>query len=149
MTINLDTIAPQHKLELISSGEEFGSEDTYAQATQTGQGFKKYGDNLKLYGIPLSDALRLSEAQAMLYDAGFGRNLAKTKRRTLVMSLDDAAKNARTARLRGRAVSSTARAELAAGGHVQLVIQIDEVIKSTADSETEGEDLAKQHPQRR
>ena len=86
ITIDLDAFPPAVKLALIAVGEEFGSDDTFAQATQTGQGLEKYGDILRLYGLPLSDGKRLGEAREMLSEAGYGRNQAMPFKVTMLRS---------------------------------------------------------------
>lgn len=144
MTIDLNAFPPDVKLALISAGEEFSSDDTFAQATQTLQGLEKYADTLKGYGLPLSDTTRLGEARDLLSDSGYGRNQARSKKKTLGIGLDDANRAGRTARIRGRSILTSTKSALLEQGKTTSANAAQTTLAATADSETVGEDLAKQ-----
>jgi hypothetical protein len=144
MTIDLDAFPPDVKLALIAVGEEFGSDDTFAQATQTLQGIEKYAGIVRLYGLPLSDGKRLEEARELLSEAGYGRNQAKTAKKTLGIGLDEANRLGRTARIRGRSVLTSTKSELSQQGKAEAATHIQTTLDATTDSEASGEDLAKQ-----
>jgi hypothetical protein len=80
----------------------------------------------------------------MLSEAGFGRNQAKAKKKTLLVSLDDAERLARPARLRGRSVLNTAGRILLKQSQTAAFNVVQVVLDATADSEKQGEELAKQ-----
>lgn len=144
MALDLDSFPPAVKLALIASGEGFSSDDTYAQANQTLQALDKYGDTLTVFGFPPSDKLRLGDGRDALSAYGFGRNLAKSKKKTLGAELDDAQKAARTLRLRGRSVLGSTRSRLLEQSEAEAANAIQAVLESTSDSDKHGEDLAKQ-----
>jgi hypothetical protein len=144
MTIDLDAFPPAVKLALIAVGEEFGSDDTFAQATQTGQGLEKYGDILQLYGLPLSDGKRLGAAREMLSEAGYGRNQAKGQKKTLGIGLEDANRAGRTVRIRGRSILTSTKSALSEQGQTEAATKVQTTLDATADSEKTGEELAKQ-----
>lgn len=144
MTIDLNAFPPDVKLALISAGEEFSSDDTFAQATQTGQGLEKYADTLKAYGLPLSDTTRLAEARDLLSDSGYGRNQARSAKKTLGIGLDDANRAGRHARIRGRSILTSTKSALLEQGKKASANDVHTTLEATADSEKLGEDLAKQ-----
>jgi predicted transcriptional regulator len=144
MAINLDAFPPDVKLALISAGEEFSSDDTFAQATQTLQGLEKYADTLRAYGLPLSDTARLGEARDLLSESGYGRNQARSKKKTLGIGLDDANRAGRTARIRGRSILTSTKSALSEQGKTTFATEVQAALDATADSEKIGEDLAKQ-----
>ncbi|MFT3775345.1 MAG: hypothetical protein QM820_59105 [Minicystis sp.] len=144
MTIDLNAFPPEVKLRQIADGEQFSSDETFDQATQTLQGLDKYGDKLKPFGLPLSDGARLRDAQELLSAAGFGRHQARSKKKTLSVALDDAEKTARTVRLRGRSVLESAWRKLLEQGQTTAANAASATLDATASSEKTGEDLAKQ-----
>jgi len=144
MTIDLDAFPPAVKLALIDVGENFGSDDTFAQATKTGQALVKYGDTLRLYGLPPSDIKRLDEARDFLSEAGYGRDLAKSQKKTLGAGLEEANRAGRTARIRGRSILTSTKSALSEQGHAEAAIQVQTTLDATTDSEKIGEELAKQ-----
>jgi hypothetical protein len=144
MPIDFSTYPPELKLALLADGEAFGSEDTYNQATQTLQGLEKYASVLQPHGLPLDDTATLGEARDMLSAAGFGRNQAKAKRKTLLVGLDDAERLARPVRLRGRAVLSTVARILLKQSQTEPFNVVQTVLDATSDSAKQGEELAKQ-----
>jgi hypothetical protein len=144
MAIDLNAFPPDVKLALTAVGEEFGSDDTFAQATQTLQGLEKYADTVRLYGLPLSDGQRLQEARELLSEAGYGRNQAKSHKKTLGIGLDDANRAGRTARIRGRSILTSTKSVLAEQGKTEAATAAQTTLDVTADSDKTGEDLAKQ-----
>ena len=144
MTLDLDAFPPDVKLALIAVGEEYGSDATLAQATQTGQGLEKYADTLRLYGLPLSDAKRLAEARDLLSEAGYGRNQAKDQKKTLGVGLEDANHAGRTVRIRGRSILHSTRRALSEQGHTEAATQVQTTLDATADAAKVGEHLAQQ-----
>ena len=144
MTIDLNAFLPDVKLALIAVGEEFGSNETFAQATQTLQGLEKYADTVKLYGLPLSDGALLEEARELLSEAGYGRNQAKGKKKTLGIGLEDANHLGRNARIRGRSILTSTLSRLSGLGKTTTATEVQTTLKATAASDTTGEELAKQ-----
>ncbi|MFS8065984.1 MAG: hypothetical protein ACMG6S_06400, partial [Byssovorax sp.] len=144
MAIDLDAFPPDVKLALITVGEAFGSDETFAQATQTLQGLEKYAETVRLYGLPLSDGKRLEEVRALLSDAGYGRNQAKGAKKTLGIGLEDANRAGRTARIRGRSVLTSTKSALSQQGKTEAATRAQTTLDATTDSTQEGEDLAKQ-----
>lgn len=144
MAIDLNAFPSNVKLALIAVGEEFSSDDTFAQATQTHQGLEKYADILRLYGLPLSDGQRLEEARQLLSEAGYGRNQAKSQKKTLGIGLDEANRAGRTARIRGRSILTSTRSVLSEQGKAEAATQLQTTLDATAASDMAGEDLAKQ-----
>ena len=142
MAINLDAFPPDVKLALISAGEEFSSDDTFAQATQTGQGLEAYAATLKAYGLPLSDTARLGEARALLSESGYGRNQARSKKKTLGIGLDDANRAGRTARIRGRSILTSTKSALSEQSKTTFATDVQTTLDATADSEKTGEETA-------
>ena len=131
MTIDLDAFPPDVKLALIASGEEFGSDDTFAQATQTLQGMEKYAEIVRLYGLPLSDGKLLEEARELLSEAGYGRNQAKGAKKTLGIGLDEANRVGRTARLRGRSVLTSTKSALSQQGKAEAAAHLQTTLDAT------------------
>lgn len=144
MAIDLNAFPPDVKLALISAGEEFSSDDTFAQATQTQQGLEKYAGILKTYGLPLSDTTRLGEARDFLSESGYGRNQARSKKKTLSIGLEDANRAGRTARIRGRSILTSTKSALLEQGKTTSANEVQTTLAATADSVKVGEDLAKQ-----
>jgi hypothetical protein len=144
MAIDLDAFPPDVKLALITVGEDFGSDETFAQATQTLQGVEKYADVVRLYGLPLSDGALLEEARGLLSEAGYGRSQAKGAKKTLGIGLEDANRVGRTARIRGRSVLTSTRSALSQQGKAEAATRAQTALDATTDSTREGEELAKQ-----
>ncbi len=144
MTIDLDAFPADIKLALIDVGESFGSDETFAQATQTLQGLAKYADTVRLYGLPLSDGKLLEEARDLLSEAGYGRNEAKGKKKSLGIGLEDANRAGRTARIRGRSVLTSTKSELSRQAKTEAATRAQTTLDATTDSALEGEALARQ-----
>ena len=144
MAIDLNAFPPDVKLALITVGEDFGSNETFAQATQTLQGLEKYAETVRLYGFPLSDRQVLEEARTLLSDAGYGRNQAKGTKRSLGAGLEEANRVGRTARIRGRSVVTSTMSALSQQGKTAAATHVQTTLTATTDSTQEGEELAKQ-----
>jgi hypothetical protein len=144
MALDLNAFPPDVKLALITSGERFSSDDTFAQSTQTMQALVKYDHTVKPYGLPLSDAIRLGEARGYLSAAGYGRNQAKSQKKSLGADFEDAQKAARKVRLRARSVLTSTKTGLLEQSETEAANEVQAALDATSNSESAGDDLAKQ-----
>ncbi len=104
MAFNTETIPQIRRVTLIKLGEEFGSQDTLAQANQTLDAYQKHAATLKIFGFTSAQAQELEGARDGLSQAGIGRESAKGRKKVNGQAYVDAMNNAQTARLVARAV---------------------------------------------
>ena len=81
MPFDITTMSQVRRVKLIALGEEFGSQDTLAQANQTLGAYQKHAATLKSYGFTAAHATELEGARDGLSNAGIGRESAKGKKK--------------------------------------------------------------------
>ena len=135
-------LPPDFKAELIAVGERFSSEDTYNQANDTLDACVKYGSMIAPHGFSDSDRQDLATVRDLLSAAGVGREQAKEQKKKKSAGAGDALKEARTARIRGRAVLQATYDQLRRGGAKEAAQVAKVVLDATASADSVGEELA-------
>jgi hypothetical protein len=144
MSIDLNAFPPDVKLALIAVGEEFSSDDTFEQATQTLQALKTHGETLISHGWPFAEGQRLEAALGLLTEAGCGREQTQRKKKTLGIGLEGANRAGQTARGQGRTILTAAKGTLSRQGKTAAAAEVQAALDATANADTTGEELAQQ-----
>lgn len=131
--MNLSTIAPSRRNQLIDAGRSFGSELTLAQANKALKGLQTHGPKLVVFGFGQEEALELIDARDALVVAGVGRQGKRTDKKQMSTACVQALKEGQQVRLRARAVLGGARRVLArtTGPEAVAAVQFIDAVLAT------------------
>ena len=144
MAFDPDTLPAATKRSYIELGEQFGSEDTLAQANQTLNLRPRFAPLLAQHGFADIDWDRLSDARDLVIEAGVGREGAKGDKKTTSKAFVAAATAAQSARLSARSVLWGAHEALDESGDEKSAQQVATVLAQTSATPDEPERLAAQ-----
>jgi len=145
MAFDIDNIPQSRRVTLIKLGEEFGSQDTLAQANQTLAAYHKHAAVLKPFGYTATHAAELEGARNALSNAGVDRESAKGKKKVNGQSYVDAMNQAQTERLAARALLIGVREDIE--GNVSTLVADQEAaaaLSQTRVGPTKAEPMAQQ-----
>lgn len=143
MALNLDAYPPKVKAQQIKLGQQFGSQDTLAQAQQTLDSYAKHGAALGPR-FAAADALRLADARDLLITAGVGREVVRGQKKVTSKAYVDAVKDGQAERLDARALVEALKDDLEEAGNEAAAAIISAALKQTQVASDEAEALAKQ-----
>lgn len=143
MAIDLNSYPAKVKAEQIKLGQQFGSEDTLAQAQQTLDSYTKHGAALAPT-FTAADALNLADARDLLITAGVGREAARGQKKVTSTAYVNAVKGGQAERLDGRALLEGVHEDLDSAGNEAAANIVAATLKQTKVGSDEAEALAKQ-----
>jgi hypothetical protein len=125
--MDLATIAPVRRNQLIEAGRRVGSDVTLAQANKTLKGLEQHGPKLVAFGFGPEDGLDLGQARDALLAGGVGRHGKRTDKKQMSAAYAQVMRDGLQVRLRSRSILGGARRSLARIGSPEAVAAVQRI----------------------
>jgi hypothetical protein len=149
MGINVTGLSTAAREELLAVGRQYGSQDTLAQAKQTLNALKKYGEILVSHGFSVADGTSLAQAREQLEQAGVGREGMRSGRKETNLAFLTALGVAKGKRSQARSILKAAADVLRSAGSEAAAERATATLQQTRSVGDRAEPLAAQLAQLR